>query len=222
VYALYPGENFLKLATFLGGGLRAPNRRTSRPQDVPSYATLYLLQAEESTSSSKTFPSEDLGNVDDLMRIDEELRSRAPGGPANELLFLRGFASPQWLCKVGWYYLVDPEFFRRHLDMSVFSHQQWFSAPSLPSTSSTIVQLRVTTLARWTPGFPNVETARKEAQEGMAMYIQSVSGPELHGDLGESIVRQINLHDEQYFSLEQDISMTFCKSGKGWTGEWCR
>jgi len=212
-YLIYPGDNFQKVATFL-------HRKDLDPTEpAVSYATLYMLCLDESPSSAKSFISQDIGAAADLVAVDEKLRRSAA---VNRLIFLRGFASSQWLRKVGWYYAVDPEFFRRHLDFSLFSRQRWFSSPSLPSTTMSIMQLRITTLARQEPGVENVDTARRDMQDDMNAYITSIAGE--HGDpfrgqLGESIVRKINIHDEKYFSFEQDISITFCKSGRSWTGE---
>lgn len=191
--------------------------RSYQTSDIPWYATLYLLQVKDPARPTKEFHSEDLKIIEDLVRVDEDQRKKVQGGNANQILFLRGFPSPEWLCQVGWYYVVDPEFFRRHLDMSLLSHQQWFSSPSLPSTTSTFVQLRITTIARRKHGYPNIEEARREAMEDMASYLQGISEPDYKGDLGDSIVRKTSLHDEHYFSLEQDISICCCKSGKGWT-----
>ena len=210
---LYPGENFEKLAIFLNKALTL-SELTAKPPDDPFFATLYLLQAHETTP--KEFPSEDLSCADDLPRVDQEFKSKTQS-TAHRLLFLRGFPTPEWLCKIGSFYRLDPEFFRRHLDLSSFSHQQWFSSPSLPSASRNLLRLRVTTLARRRPKFPDLELARQKAQESLSNYLKPIS--ELRGSIGESIVRKFSLHSENYFSLEQDISLCCCRSGQDWTGK---
>lgn len=214
-YALYPGENYLKLAYFLNKALTSPRASYDPPNALP-FATLYQLQPDEVNPIN--FLSEDLCTEVHLSTLDEKWRRRTTGA-VNQVLFLRGFPTPEWVRKIGWYYCVDPEFFRRHLDFSLFSHQHWFSSPSLPSTSSTIVRLRVTTLGRRTTRVPDLEKARRETQESMETYIEEMSEPELQGNLGESIVRRFSLHDNQHFSLEQDISICWCVRSRGWTGK---
>ena len=186
--------------------------------DTPLFATLYLLQSHESTS--KDFPSRDVLNTSDLRTRDEELRGLAsPRGNGNQLLFLRGFPTSAWLRTIGSYYTVDPEFFRRHLDLSLFANQYWFSNPSLPSTSRDFIRLRVTSLFRRKHECDNIEVARYHARETMQSYIEDVSGRNLTGELGESLVRRFSVLDRAYCSLEQDISLCCCRSDHGWTGK---
>jgi hypothetical protein len=171
-YTLYPGENYLKLAHFLN---KAP-RASYDPSNALPFATLYQLQPDESNHIN--FLSEDLCAEVHLPTLDEKWRRRTTG-TVNQVLFLRGFSTPEWIRKIGWYYCVDPEFFRRHLDFSLFSYQHWFSSPSLPSTSSTIVRLRVTTLGKRTTRVPDLDKARRETRESMETYIEEMSEPEL-------------------------------------------
>ena len=191
--------------------------RSLEPPDSPLFATLYLLQGH--VSAPKDFAFEDVLNATDLQRADELLRKKAKTrGVGNQLLFLRGFPTSAWLRRVGSYYTVDPEFFRRHLDFSLFAHQQWFSSPSLPSTSSNFIRLRVTSLFTRTRECPDVDEARSGARESMRDYIEDLSEP-YQGSLGESIVRRFSVHDRLYCSLEQDISLCCCRSAQGWTGK---
>jgi len=68
--------------------------------------------------------------------------------PEPSLLFMRGFASPQWLTAVGETYQLSPELYRRHLDFPAFTSagRSLYSSPSIPSSSTYVFQLTVPTI----------------------------------------------------------------------------
>lgn len=147
------------------------------------------------------------------------------------LLFLRGYAKPEWLNAVGARYSVDPEFFLRHMELFFKSAQSnYFTDPALPSDSTSMLRFCITTIGRrhrsWrydeARAQSNIHLLRRRAESGLQSHIEGVSrGLDEDLKLGDSMVRHFSVHDEEHFSLEQDISVYVTKLGSGWIGRQC-
>ncbi|KAF2815317.1 uncharacterized protein BDZ99DRAFT_435597 [Mytilinidion resinicola] len=135
---------------------------------------------------------------------------------------MRGHPSPEWLLAIGESYQLDPEFFQRHIDSSI-SRQDNFSSPPLPSASTLMIKLRITTLGvspqtsksldeQW-----NLENLRLQNAKPMNDYHHKTKKLS-DSKLGDSILRECSVHDFQHFSIEQDISIHVIKTWKGWVG----
>jgi hypothetical protein len=138
-------------------------------------------------------------------------------GSVNQILFLRGYPTPEWLRTLGSYFFIDAEFFRRHLEFNLFPYKNMFSAPSLPSSSSNIVRLRVTSLGLREMPVSDITSFRQECRESMAQFEQRLG--QFSVDVGTSIVRTFSAHTTKYFSFEQDISICYRQRGRGWIGK---
>lgn len=95
--------------------------------------------------------------------------SRTPFGPSSQhaaefaafkdvpeavLLFLRGYPSPQWLRVIGNKHGVNPDLYQRHFQYKTFTAggRDLCSSPSLPSSSSRIIQLTISTICAESSG----------------------------------------------------------------------
>jgi hypothetical protein len=137
--------------------------------------------------------------------------ANAPGG---QLLFLRGYPSATWLASLGSHYTIDPEFYRRHLDfLETTTTKGNLIKPHLPSTSSNILQLRLTTVGSRAVGStiqsqPRIDHLRRTAEKSMESYRQRL----MLGNgwrTGDSVVRRYTVHNEDQFSIDQTITIYF-------------
>lgn len=156
-----------------------------------------------------------------------EFAAVEPPGPndfQSQIMFLRGYPSPQWLRLIGSKYHVDPEFFARHMDFrTTWDKSNNFSFPSLPSSSWHLIDLPVITI-----GYRDVATKQYEQDEIHAMrkseeiamenYChQLCTGAGLK--CGNSIVRKYYSLDETHFVIEQRISICLQELGTSWVGK---
>ncbi|KAF1963789.1 hypothetical protein CC80DRAFT_557768 [Byssothecium circinans] len=146
------------------------------------------------------------------------------------LIFLRGHQPPEMLNAIGGRYRVDPEFFRQHLEVN--SRTGWlgnFLPTSLPSTWKNIVRLPSVSLAsRSSSGYSRssqphheekLSKIRNETARLLDGHIEKyLQSRESHLSPGSSIVRNLSIHNNQYFSLEQHISIYMAAHGKSWIG----
>ncbi len=125
---------------------------------------------------------------------------------------------------IGVRYRVDPEFFQCHLD---FRHGQpdHFSLPSIPSTSTSMMKVRITTIGGTRSEFganhPDeaLESLRTQNSESMETYLVR---PKIHANsrLLDSILRSCSIQDVRHFTIEQDISLCIHKGEKYWVCEY--
>ena len=166
---------------------------------------------------------------------------------SGRVMFLRGFASPEWLNLVGSLYRVDPEFFRRHLDfLQPQKHHEiptrfalpqqaglkqqlsllhqiptQFDLPSLPSTSENIVRLQIVSIVSRSDGHrTSARSSLSDLRSQASEDVRLYLRQALRdGQIGRSIVRRYLMHDEKYSTIEQEISLCVEQQNRGWTGK---
>ncbi|KAL9607350.1 MAG: hypothetical protein Q9167_007730 [Letrouitia subvulpina] len=204
--SLYPGRNYEPLAAFFKPFQPevSENGKYETNMSVLPFAILHDLNLEK----------------DDPLRVQKAVGDKQP--PAL-LLFLRGYPSHGWLTSIGWKCDVDPEFFRRHLDFlsKVAEDNNYFTLPALPSTSTNIIRLRVSTIGhRQCDDDSNqrhLERLRQDSTRDMADYLKNLRH---HNSfkVGHSIARSFAVFDQKIYAIEQDISICVNSFGKGWIG----
>ena len=80
----------------------------------------------------------------DIAKFVEAVPS-TPNTDHGQVLFMRGHPSSEWLATIGAKYQVEPDFFQRHLNFRLQAPNH-FSPPSLPSSSESMVRLRIPTI----------------------------------------------------------------------------
>ncbi|KAL6895042.1 hypothetical protein GGI43DRAFT_411708 [Trichoderma evansii] len=138
------------------------------------------------------------------------------------IILLRGFLSPAWINNVGSRFLVDPEFFGRHLDFRFAQDKSNnFSTPCLPSASWHLMELPVTTIgsresplkgmspSAWT------EDERKNGRCELERHHEKLLS--LGSDIspGESMIRDYYVFDEIHFAIDQRISICMQQAEDG-------
>ncbi|KAL8899445.1 MAG: hypothetical protein Q9207_006203 [Kuettlingeria erythrocarpa] len=132
-----------------------------------------------------------------------------------QLVFLRGNPSPKWITLIGVRYLVDPEFFRRHLKF--VRGRDFYELPAPPSSTQNIVHLSTTSIGQRT--FPALLRGEDD-HEVLQEYLYNLG--ERPAVVGESIVRKYFVHDDATFSIEQLISICVVRrKAGGWAGKCC-
>jgi hypothetical protein len=197
-YSALPYENFRWFALFLQGYQRPPEYPPIAflEKDKYSFATIHDLSGDETT--------DDITEICGPQQLQQLAYHRSPQASCGQALFLRGFPSCEWLNLVGSKYGVDPEFFRRHLEFRIPT-ERFFELPGLSSSNHNILKLYVTSIGRH-----NGTTATRDAgPEGLAKHWETLKSNEIVGD---SIVRRFNWHTDEYFSIEQHISVCVIRS----------
>lgn len=154
-------------------------------------------------------------------------RVKSDTGPnefPGRIVFLKGFASAEWLNHLGAFLDIDPEFFHRHLSVSsgLLPHglqpDRSYSTPA--PRSQDLIQLRVCNPGSWAPKKSGLrlETLREECRSSMAIHLGNFA--RLHNfSIGDSIVRRFMLHDLFSFSVEQSISIEVIYHTTTWSSE---
>ncbi|KAF2676243.1 hypothetical protein K458DRAFT_322414 [Lentithecium fluviatile CBS 122367] len=136
------------------------------------------------------------------------------------MMFLRGLPSPEWLATMGAMFRVDPAFFQTHMELpSSFNRKPTFSHPPLPSAARNVLQLRYVSIglrhSKNEADHGNIDDLRRTTETEMEQYHVNLGIPKYRKP-GDAIVRSYNIHDAQYFSVEQRISMCKLETPWGW------
>jgi len=216
--SLYAGSNYVSLANFLQKPYRRGTSSISisvdkSDEEDPNLVTLYDLR----------LPEKDKHRIEQFSRVDNFVqtceRKRKQASPSL-LLFLRGYPSPEWLNNIGWLCNIDPEFILRHLNFAQSATERgYFTTPNLPSSNANILSLRLPTIGyrQFDKNITQkeIEELRRTAESKMQEYQSDLK---LEKDIqpGDSVVRSFAVHDQEHYSMEQDISVCVNEFGKGW------
>lgn len=206
--SLYPGIIYRPLALFLqsGGTALYATRRSTLPRAKVrshNFVTLHDLSCEHDDPNRVT-------TFDSLTGLTEFAEHPLPQGDSGHLLFLRGYPSNKWLKLIGVRYQTDPEIFRRHLNTR--HKQDFYDLPGVPSSSHNILRLSVTSIGKRY----GTTLGREDGEQALATYFRELgTDPSI---IGESLVRNFSVYDDEHFSIEQNISICVVRCGLGWLG----
>ena len=228
--SLYAGQSFEALAHFLrssgqtlereisgttlGDADRRPGRYSPRPQSFiqtnvrEPFATHYTL-----TNGNIAPKGRHLGEPAEL----EAVANASLQDKMGQLLILRGYPSATWLCTIGALYDVDPEFFRRHLDFILASDSDLIpdGTPEMPSSTTNIFRFRIPTVGSYVGsvyqfGESPLQALRGAAKTAMTRYSHRLRiGTKWK--TGDSVVRQVHVHNKEHFSIEQAVTIYFSR-----------
>ncbi|EED21633.1 hypothetical protein TSTA_088690 [Talaromyces stipitatus ATCC 10500] len=209
--SLYTGTHFESLASYLQIPFQPSDSRSdaSPVGTEPQFLSVYDM------------------TVDNRWRVthfrsvnDFESTSWVNSSP--RIIFMRGLPSPEWLLSIGVKFELDPEFFLRHLDFYK-GPPYHFGYPCLPSANECMTRLRVTTVGYYKINFSMknshavVESMQRESAGLMDAYLQKIK-TRRHSRVGDSIFRDISVHDSEHFTIEQDISVYIGTYQDDWIG----
>jgi hypothetical protein len=138
------------------------------------------------------------------------------------IIFLRGYPTPQWLKTIGAQYNVDPDIFQRHMQFqpSAPGGRDLYLLPSLPSSSLNVFQLWTSTICSRDSvggvfGPEDLQQLRHDSLESVTRYHQTLQTSAKNGD---SLVRKCWILSSQLYVIEQTISMEVGNLRDGWRG----
>jgi len=231
--SLFPGQNYQRLAEFLCLPYESlsfnNNHKLSLTGSINLFVTAPQEECEQDKASFLTVyhysPSAPLrlaryaANRDGWEAFEQRHEVLGPG--CAQVLFMRGFAPPEWLNTIGSTYRVDPEYIRQHLRF--LQPDEQFDIPGLPSTFTNCVRLPLVTNGvrdggdtQEQLGGADMAQDRQDASMMIDMHLQKL---DRSGHGAQSIVRTLMLHNERYYSLEQEVSICVLRKGGGWIGE---
>ncbi|KAE8453866.1 hypothetical protein EG329_007642 [Mollisiaceae sp. DMI_Dod_QoI] len=196
---LYCGSNYRALGTFLNASALAPRTLPA----VPGFIHI-----------NRRIISDDEDNVKDLNTVDEFRATQGGQCESKEtaqVIFVRGFSSPDWICALGAGLRIDPEFFRRHLHF--LEKKDYYDLPATRSSSSNLIRIRITSI--FLRQVPISQTHIKSLRRDEALRLKKHQ--RAANRIGQSIVRRFSIHNEQIYTLEQDIAITCKRNQGGWT-----
>ena len=220
---LYPGEIYFTLKEFLQ---QKPNT-TPNVDNHESSDFAWLIspsQLGQQASSDKHSPDryKNRGSSQgftDLALCIEVLKSNIEQSHP-QVLFLRGHPSPNWLLTIGAFCYVDPELFRWFLRYRAEPRSDYYF-DSAPSLMSSIFCFKFFTIGSNNYRYPSsqeqVDSLRAKAATDLLSYQTELrrSGAL---QLGDSIVRNFHVLDEQHCVIEQEIVISVFDVGKTWMG----
>ncbi|KAK0511027.1 hypothetical protein JMJ35_006579 [Cladonia borealis] len=206
---LYPGHGFEDLYSFLIRSPLASRHPVSYGQESPAFAMLYTVDNEIKP---------DVSSYDDSVALTRAMEHNVAASKP-QLVFLKGFPSPEWLLDVGATFGIDPEFFKLH--MRFRESKEYHSSPSLPSSLEHIVRLRISTVGsreekRGVSHQINVDKLRSEASKSKHLYEHNL-GVANDTKRGDSVVRGFYVLDEKHFVIEQEMSVCLSQIAGSWS-----
>ena len=137
-----------------------------------------------------------------------------------QVLFLRGHPSPSWLLSIGAFCYVDPELFRWFLRYRAEPRSDFYF-DSAPSIMSSIFRFKFFTIGSNNYQYPSsqkkVDDLRSEAANDLLSYQKELRRHRAL-QLGDSIVRNFYVLDEQHCVIEQEMVIAIFDVGKTWMG----
>ncbi|KAF5003987.1 hypothetical protein FDECE_9487 [Fusarium decemcellulare] len=208
--SIYPGENYRRLASFLSRPYDWGRASFQGGRDKIGTAFPFAIVYQKLGEGSILSPRKDSLRPAEFQRScfgsdDQGLQDFRPttSSPA-DILFLQGAASPEWLNVIGARYGIDPEFFRRHIDMQFAP--LYFDLPALQSSSLDMVAVPLISIGKWgvtMPSHMDINTERRESRTSNRPMVRLVNNQPVCA----STVRQYLVLSQNYFAVEQIASV---------------
>jgi hypothetical protein len=148
---------------------------------------------------------------------------QSPSPEAAHLCMLRGRILPKHLYNLTNKFNLSPAFLAGYLGGDLEPYTMWPICPPLPSQRSNMGHVRFLTLGQTWPLMPRFDFRRMPVrrQECRNATRELAREPQSSYQFGETRVRDVHLHNHQYFSVEQVISFCFVRGDQKdpWVGE---
>lgn len=175
-------------------------------EDAAEFLTLHKLNDGDGESAIRLSSLEQFESYKDSERVPQ-------------ILFLKDYPFPRWLCSIGARYDVNPDFLFRHFNFSSPGMPEYSGFPPQPS-STNVVQLRITSVGCWDTlnSGESIDSIRSESEAGMRAYLEDLRCLRRVA-LADSIVRHFYVYDRSHFSIEQTISIHLNSHDGRWDRE---
>lgn len=162
-----------------------------------------------------------LTTFDNVDEYKQTISNNTYNADCNELVFLAGRPSAEWLSAVGARYNLDYRFIHQHLNFLPTGQRDWFTAPTLPSRSYDVLRLCIPSILfmgehRYVD-MNGLQKARGDSERQLRHCFRSLQEG-TSTEAGRSIVRRINIHSGDSLVIEQELSSCLLKRGENWTG----
>ena len=162
-----------------------------------------------------------LTTFDDVDKYKQAISIQNYNVDCNELVFLTGRPSAEWLSAVGARYKLDHRFFHQHLNFLPTGQRDWFTAPTLPSRSHNVLRFCIPSMLfvgehRYV-NTDDLQKARSDCEHQLLSRFRSFQEG-TSADAGRSIVRRMNIHSGDNLVIEQELSSCLLKREDRWTG----
>jgi len=211
---LFSGESYKALSDFLGTSSDKDwlNDSTSTTDGILEGSAAFVVLHDLNAAHSHRHRVHSISSFNTLLDVWQELRG-------NRVLFLRGYPSRQWLCRLGAKLDLDYDFLNTHFsNESQFNVAENYCYPLMPTFGSNTIRLTFTSLGVWDNYHSGIQLAeaRKALHKEMKAYkIDLNKGEGLK--TGHSIVRDFHLHDLRHFSIEQMLTISLMPHDGHWT-----
>lgn len=140
----------------------------------------------------------------------------------NELVFLTGRPSADWLNAIGSKYNLDQRFFHQHLGPILSTQKHWYALPALPSRSLEVLRLCVPSIIFVGPEGRNIdvlglEVARHDCVKQLQRTFRSIQESSA-SNVGRSIIRRIDIHNGSSLVVEQEMTVAVVTRENHFTG----
>ena len=157
----------------------------------------------------------------DVGTYKEIISNKAYNLNFNEIVFLAGRPSAEWLCAIGVRYNLDYRFFHQHLNFLPTGKRDWFTAPTLPSRSRNVLRLCIPSILftgehRYV-SLDGLQKTREDCERQLRQRFRRFQ-EDTSTVTGQSVVRRLNIHSGDNFVIEQELSACFLKRSDKWTG----
>ncbi|KAK3326198.1 hypothetical protein B0H66DRAFT_150527 [Apodospora peruviana] len=193
---LYCGSHFRALNSVLLNR-RAPS---ANEPDVEEFS--YVVVRDVGPRSQTLVYKSSAGGAEAFAGLPD-----ADGRKTTRLVFVRGYPSPDWICRLGSHYRLDVEFFRQKLHF--LEDKSLYDLPQVPSNHHNMFRLRV-------PVVYQRQRALKLAEVRHLRQVERKMVSRHHHSLvavGDSIIRQLSVIDETHFILDQEVSIYMARKG---------
>ena len=208
-----PGPGYAGLASFLQHDLSRVVQSRRTPRDNEPFLVVHDLNAYGSHMT--TYESEH-----NLRKVESHAHQVDNTG---QLVFLRGWLSPDCIKAVGARFSIDPELFRRHLHYQNLAHGRlvFFEYPPLPSFCTHIFDFVLTTICHRSTvhsqfGPEDLQGSRQHASNTLAKYHR---GLPYQANVGDTIVQNHSLLSREHDVIEQKVSVQVKIYEKFWRGK---
>ena len=162
-----------------------------------------------------------LTTFDDVERYKQAISIEDHNTDCNELVFLAGRPSAEWLSAVGAWYKLDHRFFHQHLSFLPTGQRDWFTTPTLPSRSHYVLRFCIPSILfigehRFVH-MVELQKAREDCERRLKTRFRTFQEG-TSTDAGQSIVRRMNIHSGDHLVIEQELSACLLNRGDQWTG----
>ncbi|KAI0490845.1 hypothetical protein F4859DRAFT_508638 [Xylaria cf. heliscus] len=223
---------------------RSYTRECQQGIEVPIFTTLYprpYLKGLSTLLSTTCSSNQNYGHRKtlcnhqfvDIVRLDrDDIIAQGPESLTLEglrelphdvdaLLFLRGEPCSDLLRALGAKFQVDYDVLSEHLP----SHEEYVCERPRSGPARTF-RLRLPILgSRWASrrktdpvSYAELDNLRQVVDATVSEYSRSVAMDPTAMCGGASIVRNVVIHDEQYFSIDQYVTVHICQRESGWIG----